>query len=314
MTQPTLKSVFVLTGATATGKTAVAHILAAQMDAALLSADAMLVYQGLDLGTAKPPAAERTRFRYGGIDEVSPDQGFSVGAYRDCALAFLESVPDEQPVILVGGTGLYIKALLYGLDAMPPTDPALRAEIEALYAAEGLAALQAACRACDPARYAALKDVHNPRRVMRALELARMGVPLQAVWTEPTAQVPRFPGLTLDRTTLLQRIQTRVETMYAQGLLDEVAALQRQWPEWSGTAAQAIGYREARAVLEGATDPTTARAETVRRTRQYARRQETWLRNQFDVDWIDVDAYDPEQTAALVSASWKRYGPCPITS
>lgn len=302
---------YVLAGATATGKTSVAHQLARSMDAAILSADAMLVYQGMDIGTAKPAPRERSGLAYGGIDCVTPDQGFSVGQYLEAALTFLRALPEQQPVVVVGGTGLYIKALLAGLDTMPPVDPALRHDIDQLYEQGGLAALQAACQKEAPERYAALKDPANPRRLSRALELARIGVPMQDAWQRKVTG--RCTVLARERSSLNQRIETRVHNMYHEGLVAEVESLLQHWPTWSKTATMAIGYREARALLAGEMTESEAKAETARRTRQYARRQQTWFRHQLPQDEIAVTETDTlEHIAERVAQSWRKYGPCKL--
>ncbi len=304
---------YVLAGATATGKTSVAHVLARMLDAAILSADAMLIYQGMDIGTAKPTPAERAGLTYGGLDCVTPDQSFSVGQYRDVALAFLRSLPDQQPVVVVGGTGLYIKSLLAGLDPMPPVDPAVRREVDRVYEQGGVAALQAACQAEAPERYASLKDPANPRRLSRVLELARMGVPAQSAWQR--TMKGRCAILQRERAQLHQRIERRVEDMYAHGLVAEVESLLQRWPNWSKTAAMAIGYREARARLAGELSEAKAKAETARRTRHYARRQQTWFRHQLPQDTIAVVETDtPDDIAARVAQSWRTHGPCELAN
>ena len=302
------RRILVLAGPTACGKSQVAHHLALQEGWPVLSADAMLVYRGMDIGTAKPSPDWRAQAVYGGIDCVTPDQPFSVGAWLEVARAFLAAQPRELPVLLVGGTGLYIKGLLQGLDPMPPVDPALRREVEALYAGQGLPGLQAACAALDPERYAALRDPANPRRLMRLWELARMGVPAARVWDRPSPI--HGVGLEMERETLDQRIAQRVDAMYEGGLLEEVRRLQAAWPVWSATAGQAIGYREAVAVLAGGLTEAEARAETVRRTRRYARRQRTWFRHQLTLETVELSAADPvEAVVDRVRAGWRVNGP-----
>ncbi len=312
MSEADVREVYFLAGPTATGKTAVAHQLARDHGWAVLSADAMLVYRGMDIGTAKPAPEARAGILYGGVDLITPDQPFSVGAWLDHARAFLRSVPRGQRVVVAGGTGLYIKALLYGLDPMPSADAAVRRAVEALYAQDGLAGLQRACREADAGRYAAIRDPSNPRRVMRALELAWMGVPMKNVWQD--ASPCRVVMLDMDRQALGDRIAERVETMYRAGFLDEVRRLRDSYPVWSDTAGKAIGYLEALALLNGEMSEKTAKEETVRRTTRLVRRQTTWFRNQLDVAPVAVadDGDDMTDLAERVYAHWSDYGACSI--
>lgn len=281
-----------LAGATASGKTAVAQLLAERLGAAILSADAMLVYQGMDIGTAKPTVAERGQVPYYGLDVVTPGEPFS-------AAAWLEEAHRAQAVsprlIAVGGTGLYFSALLRGLDPTPPANPALRASLEALPAEE--------LRARLAAHGQTVADTENPRRLVRALEILGQGGTLPAGWGERAR--PRLVALTWPREVLHRRIAERVDAMYAAGLLGEAEALRRRWPAWSRTAAQAIGYAEAFAVLDGTLTKAAARERTVVRTRQLARRQETYLRHQFDVDWVQAAPDDAVETlAGRVAEKW----------
>ncbi len=307
------RSAYILTGPTASGKTACAHEWARANHWPILSADAMLVYTGLDVGTAKPDLQARREVRYGGLDCVTPDQPFSVGAYLEVARAFLATLPADQPLLVTGGTGLYIKALIRGLDPMPDIPPDIRRAVEACYASGGVTALQAACQAEAPLRYAALKDPQNPRRLMRALELARAGAP------EPpnSHQQPLDPTpcllLARPRDQLDARITARVDEMYDTGLLDEVRALRARYPRWSPTAQKAIGYQEAGAVLDGTLTATEARARTVQRTRRYARRQMTWFRHQLATVEIEInDAMAPAEMVATLAAHGDTYGPVTI--
>ncbi len=311
--KPFERKAFILAGTTAVGKTAVAHYIARREGWAILSADAMLVYRGMDIGTAKPSLAERSEVSYGGIDLVSPDESFSVGDYLDHARSFLAPLSPTQPVIVVGGTGLYIKALLQGLDPMPPVDLAIRREVESLYEVEGLEGLCRACATADPKRYAALADRSNPRRVMRALELARMGVPFSPSWQTPSKHFEGLVQLCMNRASLDEQIRMRVERMFSAGLLDEVASLVRQYPNWSRTARSAIGYREALALYRGECSEPEAREAIAQRTRRYARRQETWFRHQLPFHTITREtSTSMDVLADRVLSIWRQYGPCNI--
>lgn len=305
----TARPFFVLAGPTAAGKTEVAHVLARQEGWALLSADAMLVYRGMDIGTAKPSISERADLLYGGVDLVTPDQPFSVGAYLAHVRAFLNALPEGHPVLVVGGTGLYIKAIVCGLDPIPPVDPAVRDQVARLYAVEGLEGISRACIEADPARYTALADKSNPRRVMRALELARMGIPYEPTWSSRApANIP-LVRLDIPRDVLATRIQARIDGMFQCGLLDEVAGLLRRYPYWSNTARQAIGYREAVTVLQGGLSEADARAAIFRRTRRYARRQETWFRHQLPFCAVQPSPKDSVMdSAGRILSAWRRDG------
>ncbi len=313
MSNRSLRKVHMLAGPTATGKTDLAHRLARKHEWAVLSADSMLVYRGMDIGTAKPLPADRAGLRYGGIDLATPDQSFDVGAWLAHARDFLQELPAEQEILVVGGTGLYFKALLYGLDPMPSVDPAVREWAERIYEDRGLDGLRRTCQELASERYAALKDKDNPRRLMRALELERMGAPHARVWEQ--REVEAVPVvLHMPRGRLDERIEARVERMFRDGLLDEVRRLQTQYPVWSDTASGAIGYREACAVLNGEMDEAEARASIARRTRQLARRQLTWFRHQLACEWVDINpGTSEEELAENVYAVWRRYGPCSIT-
>ncbi len=281
-----------LAGATATGKSAVVQWLAERHGAAILSADAMLVYQGMDIGTAKPTAAERARVPYFGLDCVTPAETFS-------AAAWLGTVPrtTQTPLFVTGGTGLYFSALLRGLEPTPPGDPDVRARLEAL-GADTLRQRLIARGATLPEA-----DWANPRRLVRALEILELGGELPKSWGARAK--PPLLALTWERSALHARIARRVEAMYRDGLLEETAALRARFPVWSRTAAQAIGYAEALAVLDGELTEAEAKERTVIRTRQLARRQETYLRHQFDIRWIPVtEADDLPRLAERVEAAW----------
>lgn len=284
---------FCLAGATATGKSAVAQSLAERYNAVILSADAMLVYKALDIGTAKPTAAERGDVPYFGIDCVTPAKDYSTAmwlkeAERAAAMA--------APCIVAGGTGLYFSALLRGLEPSPPANPALRAELEACTLEELQARLQATGRT--------ISDPSNPRRLVRALEILESGGELPSGWQNKVK--PALTALTWDRAILHQRIARRVDEMYAAGLLEEARAARERYPQWSRTAAQAIGYAEAFAVLDGTMTLAEAKERTVIRTRQLARRQEIYLRGQFEVTWIRGEVGDTVETLAeKVAQEWK---------
>jgi len=301
-----------LVGPTASGKSAVAQCLAEQWPGDILSADAMLVYIGMDIGTAKPNATERARVRYYGLDLVAPREPFSAGAYRFAAMQALKETR-SRPLIVVGGTGLYIKSLIDGLAPRAPGQEAIRSEAERRLAAEGIGALQSWLRRIDPARYAALADPKNPRRLIRALETALAGeAPAPENWRAARAS-PRIPGLMWSPPQLYDRIQVRVQAMFAGGLLAEVERLLQAGFEQAPTASHAIGYAEAAAYLRRKCSLAEAMATTALRTRQLAKRQMTWFRHQCNVDWLAMDAaMTITDMAGAVRAYWQKHGPTPL--
>ncbi len=301
-----------LVGPTASGKSAVAQYLAllGRPPRPILSADSMTIYRGMDVGTAKPDAADRAAVPSFGFDLVDPDRPFSVGDWLAAIRAAAPAIAAcGAPPIVVGGTGLYVKCLTEGLDGAP-TDPVHRAAAEALLNAEGLEALQAAARALNPAEFAKLRDPENPRRVVRAYELLAAGQPLPVAAERPK---PKLAGLALPPDELRARIARRARQMFAYGLVEEVRALRAKYPALSDTARHAIGYEEAGLVLDGRIPEEEAIRRTALRTGQYAKRQMTWFRHQADVVWIDVGPRDDvERLSGKVQAIWHTHGPAAL--
>lgn len=293
----------IVIGPTASGKSAASFLLASRASppGAILSADAMAVYRGLDIGTAKPSAAERAAVRFFGLDLAAPDEPFSTGRYLEAvraAKAELAALPG--PLWVVGGTGLYIHALVNGFSpSVPEASPALRAEAESLLAREGLAALCARVRAFPAARLGAFHDWENPRRVLRAHEILSAGGSLG----DDSARRPRAVALALPRDVLKARIAARAEAMFAAGLVEETASLLARGG-LSATAAGAIGYREAAAVVRGECSREDAVLETARRTCRYAKRQMTFFRHRFDATWLSLSGDETaEEVAERIAAS-----------
>lgn len=304
-----------LVGPTATGKTAVAHGLARAHGFEILSADAMLVYRGLDIGTAKPTPAERTEFRYHGIDLVDPDQPFSVGQYLLHAReAFASCAARGGRMLVVGGTGLYAEALRQGLDSTPAPDPARRAHWTGRLACEGVDALRAEAERQSPGILGRMPDSRNPRRLVRVLERLGQGLDPLPRTGDPNATPVPIPALHVEPALLAGRIARRVDAMFAAGLLEETRALAARFPTWSPTAGAAIGYAEALAVLRGDLPEAEARERIAARTRQLAKRQRTWYRHRTSVVWIDGPGDDAEvpRAAAAVADTWRKHGPCPV--
>jgi tRNA dimethylallyltransferase len=286
---------FILVGPTASGKSSVAQILAEQAGAPLVSADSMNIYRGMDIGTAKPSVAERGSVPTFGIDLADPTETFSVGDWLNAVKPAF-----NQPAIVAGGTGLYVKCLLAGLDDLPPADEALRACAEKMPLAE----LQSKAKAAAPAAYEKLADKENPRRLIRLLEHGG----ISKHWKK---ELPTVVGLHVEREVLHKRIAARVDEMYAEGLIDEARGLINL--KLSSTAEKAIGYAEAFAVLRGDMTEAEAKEKTIIRTRQLAKRQMTWFRHQLNVEWVDTAKFQTlEDLAAEISNVWKKSGAVPV--
>jgi len=300
---------YILAGATATGKTATAQLLAEQLGSPILSADAMLVYKGMDIGTAKPTHHERGTVPYSGLDLVTPAEPFSTGRWLEAAR---EALLNTCTPIVVGGTGLYIKALTDGLQSNECL-PELRAKWQAVFDQEGLPGLQEALRLRVPDTLKALSDTTNPRRLLRALEQLDTDGNTPHHWKTTAVENAPIIVLTLPREQLHNRIARRADQMFSAGLLEEVRALRETYPVWSITATKAIGYEEACAILDGKLSHEAAREQIIIRTRQLAKRQETWFRHQAKAHWLSITEKEtPETIAQRVLDLWRKYGPTRI--
>jgi len=284
-----LSGVLALVGPTASGKTALALALALRLGAEVVSADAMLVYRDMDIGTAKPTPAERALVPHHLVDLVDPGEEFSVARFQPLARAAIAEVGGRDQVpLLVGGSGLYFHAVVDDF-AFPPTDPALRARLEAEVATAGLPALYQRLQAQDPAAAARIQPA-NLRRTVRALEVIELtGRPfssfrVQGAMDQPVSRY-RLTVLGLDPgpECLRARVAARVESMVAAGLVEEVRRLAER--PLSRTARQALGYKELLDAMEQGTPLEEALAAVVARTRAYARRQLAWFRRDRRIQW-----------------------------
>jgi tRNA dimethylallyltransferase len=283
----------VIAGATATGKTELAIRLAEAVrtggrPAAIISADSRQVFRGLDIGTAKVSAADRARVPHFGLDLVDPDRPFSVADFVTDARGVLADLGrDGGLAVLAGGTGLYLRAIGRGLDTDAlPSDPEVRARLEAALIADGLTASVARLEDLAPA-LAASVDTRNPRRVVRALEIAELrgdgppppvlGYPGRIVWL----------GLTVGSRVHAERIMTRARGQFDAGLLDEAASLRERFDPGL-PAFSAIGYREAWAVLDGELTRDAAIDLDAQRNVAFSKRQRTWFRSEPDITWLDA--------------------------
>ncbi|WP_295953665.1 tRNA (adenosine(37)-N6)-dimethylallyltransferase MiaA [uncultured Xanthomonas sp.] len=299
-----------LMGPTASGKTAAAIALAERCGGEIVSVDSALVYRGLDIGAAKPDAAERARVPHHLLDLRDPWQTYSAAEFAADARAALQAIVARGRLpILAGGTGLYFQALLEGLAPMPAADPQLRAALAAQAHAQGWAALHAELQRIDPLAAQRIRP-GDAQRIQRALEVYRLsGRPISAWQTDPGP--PRLPLRVLklvlapaERSVLHGRIEARFDAMLGQGFLDEVRAL-RALPQMQAVAqplalpaVRAVGYRQAWEYLDGVGDAADFRVRAIAATRQLAKRQLTWLRGEQDARW-----FDPARDAGRLQAA-----------
>ena len=303
MSAPSLPTAIFLMGPTASGKTALAVSLAERFPLEIISVDSALVYRSMDIGTAKPDAATLARAPHHLLDIRDPTDAYSAAAFRDDALALMaEIVARGRVPLLVGGTMLYFRALLQGLDDLPRADAALRKQLEAEAAARGWPALHAELAEIDPATAARLAP-NDSQRIGRALEIFRLsGKPMSALLDRTQADLPyqvlQLALIPSDRAVLHQRIADRFDAMLAEGLLDEVKALRQAFalaPDLP--AMRAVGYRQAWAYLDGEISLDQLREMGIAATRQLAKRQLTWLRSWPDAVELDCLAEDLEVQA-----------------
>jgi tRNA dimethylallyltransferase len=302
MTRPAaagLPPAIVLMGPTASGKSALALEIARHFPVEILSVDSAQVYRGMDLGTAKPAAAERAAVPHHLIDVIDPEQSYSAAQFRADAARLMREIAGRGRVpLLAGGTMLYFKALREGLSNLPQADAAVRAALEAEARERGWAALYAELARIDPAAAARIKP-GDAQRIQRALEVFRIsGKPLSALQGARVAARAqhRFVSLSLvpaERSVLHRRIALRFETMLAAGLVEELAALRGKYALHAGLPSmRCVGYRQAWEHLEGAYDRATLRERGIYATRQLAKRQLTWLRAMAEPKAFDCFAPD----------------------
>lgn len=278
-----------LSGPTASGKSALAIPLARRLGAEIVSVDSMAVYRGLDIGTAKPDAAERASVPHHLVDVVDPAERYSVARWlADATWALADCRSRGRAILFVGGTPLYLRALRDGLAPLPPADANLRDRLAAEAEASGPEILHAKLGAIDPPAAARIHP-RDAKRIIRALEVAELtGRPLSAAFAP--ASDPLFEArlliVDLPRATLYARIDRRVERMFATGIVEETQAALARPGGIGPTASQAAGYTEAIDLLAGRIDRAEAIRRTQQRTRQLAKRQLTWLRSFKKATWI----------------------------
>lgn len=284
-------------GPTASGKTAFAVELAQRLGTEIISVDSALVYRRLNIGSAKPDASTLALARHRMIDIRDPHEVFSAADFASEAMPHLKELSAAGKVpLLVGGTGLYFRALLEGLSEMPPADSGVRAVLKAQAEAEGWQAMHARLAAIDPASAIRIHP-NDPQRILRALEIHRISGRTRSDWqSQPRSQAFPFRVLQLvlspsDRSVLHRRIAQRFELMLEQGFLDEVRGLMAD-PRLHAElpSMRAVGYRQAWAHLAGHTDTATFRDQAIAATRQLAKRQLTWFRGLVYSRWLDPNA------------------------
>lgn len=298
----------VLCGPTAVGKTAVAVALAERMGAEIVAADSRTVYRGADVGTAKPTPDDRRCVRHHLLDVADPGEAFTLADYQRLArLALADIRARGRLPLLVGGTGLYIRAVVDGL-SLPPVSPdhALRAALEADERERGSGHLHARLAVLDPAAEARIHP-RNLRRVIRAMEVVlRTGRPISTQQRQgggdAVAGTVAMVGLTMERTQLYRRIDARVEAQMASGLVEETRLLLDRGIPLSAPIMQALGYKEMAGWLTGACDAAEAVRRLKRNTRRYAKRQLTWFRHDTRIHWVDATGLTQESVIERVHA------------
>jgi tRNA dimethylallyltransferase len=307
-----LPRALVLLGPTASGKSSLAADLAARLPVEIVSMDSAQVYRGMDIGTAKPGAEERSRVPHHLVDVVDPDQAYSSGRWRSDAIRAAADILGRKRVpLFVGGTMLYYRALVGGLDALPPGNAEVRGEINEQAALLGWPALHAELARVDP-RSAQRIAPGDSQRIQRALEVWRLtGKPLSALHGAAKSELPfrlkAFALVPSDRAELHRRIAARFARMLQAGLIDEVKALRRKYRLTAGMPSmRAVGYRQVWQYLEGEIDAAALAERAVAATRQLAKRQLTWLRGFGDVENVGGSpaAVDVEALASRVAHSF----------
>ncbi len=298
-------------GVTASGKGRLAFELARRLGGEIVSIDSMKVYRRMDIGTAKPSADIRQRVRHHMIDVVEPSESFSVGLFHDRAWAAIEDMRSRgKPVVAVGGTALYIKALLYGLFEGPGSDEQVRAELRARAEREGFAKLHWELARVDP-EAADRINANDAKRIIRALEVYRLtGKPISSFQKQFDAERPSHDwlviGLRREKALESRRINARVKTMIEMGLVEEVRSLLAEESPLSQQARSAIGYAEIIGHLQGRLPLDETVEQIKKNTRRLAKGQRTWFKTFREVNWIDVEA--EESFEGVLAQAEKRLG------
>jgi tRNA dimethylallyltransferase len=302
------RPVVAIVGPTAAGKSELSLRLASALNGEVVNADSMQLYRGMDIGTGKLAPADRAGVPHHLLDVWDVTETASVSEYQRLARAVIADIHARgRTAVLAGGSGLYVRAVVDNLE-FPGTEPALRARLEAELAALGPAALHGKLAAADPAAAAAILPT-NGRRIVRALEVIELsGRPFSATLPEYASALPAVQiGLSVPRPELDERIANRVRAMWQAGLVDEVRRLAVRAASGSGlrsgrTASRALGYAQVLRFLDGEWTEAEAQEQTVRATRRFARRQESWFRRDPRVRWLDAGVPVPTDLALAVVA------------
>ena len=306
-------NMIVITGPTATGKTALGVAVAKAVDGEVIGADSMQIYRYMDIGTAKPTPAEMDGVPHHMVDIIDPAENYSVSRYVEQATAVADDILARGRVpVVVGGTGLYIDSLVAGREfAENQSDPKLRSMLEQQYDEHGGEAMRAMLHSFDPDRAEKLHPA-DKRRIVRAIEVYLLSGDTITAHDERTKAVPkRYNAVTYaldftDRADLYRRIDLRVDRMAVLGLFDEVRALLDRGVPDDCTAMQAIGYKEAVLALRGAMTREEALERIKQSSRQYAKRQLTWLRRDKDIRWVCWDKQPDIPSAAYrIANDWR---------
>jgi len=298
-------------GVTASGKGRLAFDLAESLGAEIISIDSMKVYRRMDIGTAKPPEEVRNRVKYHLIDVVEPSEAFSVGSFLDLAYDAIEQIKRrKRKIIAVGGTGLYIKALLYGLFEGPGADEQTRTELRARAEAEGLEQLYRRLAKIDPVTAGRISP-KDCKRIIRALEVYKItGKPISELQQQFSAESPvhnwTIIGLRREKSVENGRINRRAKKMIAAGLVDEVKSLLAEEKPLSKQARCAIGYAEIIDYLNGQISLEDATELIKKNSRRFAKNQRTWFKSFKNVNWLDIGPEEPgekifDRTKALLN-------------
>jgi tRNA dimethylallyltransferase len=303
-----MSKLIIIAGATATGKSELAVAVAKELQAEIISADSMQLYKGMDIGTAKLTLEEQSGIPHHLLDVVDVKDDVSVSWYQEVARAKIDELQNQgKSVVVVGGTGLYIKAILDDLN-FPDTDPEVRMKLNLEAEKIGGNAMHERLSKLDPAAGLAIPK-ENVRRVVRALEVIEItGKPFTAVL--PRVDSSKYPeamqfGLAMDRESLDARIDNRVTRMWDLGFVDEVESLINIGLLEGRTAQAAIGYAQIVRMKHGEIDDAVAREDTARATRQYARRQETWFSKDLRITWLSAKSNLSERMDLVLQAILK---------
>jgi len=288
-------------GVTASGKGRLAFDLAQKLGAEIISVDSMKVYRRMDIGTAKPPPEARRQINYHLIDVVEPSESFSAGRFVEAANNAIDQAKSRhKPVIAVGGTALYVKALLYGLFEGPPSNQTLRRQLKTTAQAEGLESLHRRLARIDPDAAARIHP-NDEKRIIRALEVYEItGRPISSLQQQWNAEEPERKwtviGLRRDKAEQNKRINARVKKMVAKGLVDEVRSLLAEDKPLSEQARSAIGYAEIIEHLAGRIDLEKAIEQIKINTRRLAKAQRTWFKTFRSINWLDIRPQETPRT------------------